>query len=121
MVKCKVVNTGAKLRLNGDVWSLVTCLFADDAKLLKRVRKKDGEMLQKDLNNIAKWSHKWEMELNVNKCKVMEFGKGRNRVTGDHCLGNKQLSKTKQESKRNRTIKEYLREKIQRKQEKEER
>ncbi len=31
--------------------------FVDDAKLLRRVRKKeDGEILQKDLNNIAKWS-----------------------------------------------------------------
>ncbi len=28
---CKVVNMGAKLRLNGEVWSVVTCLFADDS------------------------------------------------------------------------------------------
>ncbi len=34
-----------------------------------------GEMLQKDLNNIAKWSHKWEMEFNINKCKVMNLVK----------------------------------------------
>ncbi len=33
-MKCKVGNTGAKLRLNGEVWSLVTCLFADDTVLL---------------------------------------------------------------------------------------
>ncbi len=30
-MKCKVGNAGAKLRLNGEVWSVVTCLFADDA------------------------------------------------------------------------------------------
>ncbi len=30
-MKCKVVHTGAKLRLNGEVWSVVTCLFADDS------------------------------------------------------------------------------------------
>ncbi len=30
-MKCKVVNMGAKLRLDGEVWSVVTCLFADDA------------------------------------------------------------------------------------------
>ncbi len=42
-------------------------LFANDAKLLRRVRKKEvGEMLQKDLNNIVKWIHKWEMEFNIN-------------------------------------------------------
>ncbi len=38
-------------------------LFADDPKLLIRVKKKeDGEMLQNDLDNIAQWSHKWEEE-----------------------------------------------------------
>ncbi len=30
-MKCKVVHKGAKLRLNGEVWSVVTCLFADDS------------------------------------------------------------------------------------------
>ncbi len=29
--KRKVVNVGAKLRLNGKVWCVVTCLFADDS------------------------------------------------------------------------------------------
>ncbi len=29
-MKSKVVNVGAKLRLNGEVWSVVTCLSADD-------------------------------------------------------------------------------------------
>ncbi len=33
-MKCKVGNAGAKLRLNGEVWSVVTCLFADDTVLL---------------------------------------------------------------------------------------
>ena len=33
-MKCKVVNAGAKLRLNGEIWSFVTCLFADDTVLL---------------------------------------------------------------------------------------
>ncbi len=30
-MKCKAVHKGAKLRLNGQVWSVVTCLFADDS------------------------------------------------------------------------------------------
>ncbi len=29
-MKCKVGNAGAKLKLNGEVWSVVTCLFVDD-------------------------------------------------------------------------------------------
>ncbi len=65
-------------------------------------------MLQKDLNNITEWSKKWEMEFNVNKCKVMEFGKGKNRTTGNYCLGNTQLSKTKEEKDLGVTIKDNL-------------
>ncbi len=33
-MKCRVGNTGTKLKLNGEVWSVVTCLFADDTVLL---------------------------------------------------------------------------------------
>ncbi len=33
-MKCKAVNAGAKLRLNGEVCSVVKCLFADDTVLL---------------------------------------------------------------------------------------
>ncbi len=33
-MKHKVVNAGVKLRLNGKVWSVVTCLFAYDTVLL---------------------------------------------------------------------------------------
>ncbi len=33
-IKCKVVNASAKLRLNGEVWSVVICLFADDTMFL---------------------------------------------------------------------------------------
>ncbi len=29
-MKCKVVNVGAKLRLNEDIWFDATCLCADD-------------------------------------------------------------------------------------------
>ncbi len=33
-MKSKVVNAGAKLRLNGEVLCVVTCMFADDTVLL---------------------------------------------------------------------------------------
>ncbi len=33
-MKSKVVNVGAKLGLNGEVWSVATCLFANDTLLL---------------------------------------------------------------------------------------
>ncbi len=33
-MKCKLVNAGAKFRFNGEVCSVVTCLFVDDIVLL---------------------------------------------------------------------------------------
>ena len=31
-------------------------------------------MLQQDLGNIQRWSHKWLLKLNSTKCKVMHIG-----------------------------------------------
>ena len=43
-------------------------LFADDAKLLRKISNhKDCEELQKDINKIYEWSKTWEMELNAKK------------------------------------------------------
>ena len=65
-----------------------TSLFADDAKILKRVKKReDCDLLQEDLNKIYKWSKKWKMEFNARKCSVLEFGKSKNRPVGAYKLG----------------------------------
>ena len=49
-------------------------LFADDAKLLRKIEsKQDCEHLQKDLDKIHKRSKLWEMEFNAKKCKVLEI------------------------------------------------
>ena len=51
-------------------------LFADDAKLLRKIRNhKDCEELQNDINKIYEWSKTWEMEFNAKKCHVLEMGK----------------------------------------------
>ena len=43
-------------------------LFADDAKLLRKIRNhKDCEELQNDINKIYEWSEIWEMELKKKK------------------------------------------------------
>lgn len=68
--------------------------FADDAKLLRRLEsKRDCEQLQDDLEKIWKWGQKWEMEFNVKKCSVMEFGKSKNRISGIYNLGDKEVKK----------------------------
>ena len=61
-------------------------MFADDAKLVRKVvEEKDCEELQRDLDGIVgMWSEKWQMQFNVNKCKVMELGKSQHRVKYDY-------------------------------------
>ena len=51
-------------------------LFADDTKLHKYVRSEsDSVLLQEDLNNIYKWVNDWLLSLNIDKCKVVSFGR----------------------------------------------
>ena len=51
-------------------------MFADEAKLLRRIRNhKDCEELQNDTNNIYKWNTTWEMEINAKKYHILEIGK----------------------------------------------
>ena len=52
-------------------------LFADDAKLLRKIRNhKDCEELQNDINKIYEWSKTSKMSLNAKKkCHTLEMGK----------------------------------------------
>lgn len=58
-------------------------LFADDAKLLKKVgSEEDSQPLQQDLDMIKECSSRWETEFNT-KCSVMEFEKIKKRASGN--------------------------------------
>jgi len=73
-------------------------LFADDAKLLRKVHcKEDCVTMQKDLDKINDWSRKWEMDFNTSKCKIMEFGKSKYRPSQVYTMGNNIIKKTKEE------------------------
>ena len=49
--------------------------FADDTKVICLIENEDyGEMLQADLDRLMDWSNKWQMQFNIEKCKVMHFG-----------------------------------------------
>ena len=73
-------------------------LFADDAKLMRKFENvNDCMMLQKDLNKINSWSKSWQMEFNLSKCKVMEFGKSKKRVRYDYEMNGVSLEKSKEE------------------------
>ena len=58
-------------------------LFADDSKILANIDLRNPEasikILQDDIDSVTKWSDKWLMQLNFEKCKVMHIGK-RNRM-----------------------------------------
>jgi len=50
--------------------------FADDTKVYGIVdNQSDGQQLQDDLNALGDWAIKWQMKFNVDKCKVVHYGR----------------------------------------------
>ena len=67
-----------------------TLLFADDTKIYIQINSPDDIInLQADINNITKWCTKWQMQLNCNKCKVINFNN--NNIQADIILANTPL------------------------------
>ena len=61
----QVCNQGSKLYL-----------YADDSKVFKHINNiLDEQILQTDLNNIKEWSDRWLLKLNIQKCKVLSYGR----------------------------------------------
>ena len=49
-------------------------LFADDSKLYAEVQSEgDAQKLQADLNAVTDWADKWQLNFNVDKCKVLHI------------------------------------------------
>ncbi len=68
-MKTKVVNAGAMLRLNGEVWSIVTCPFADNTVLLP-----ESEWdFQRVVNEFYSVCKKRKLKVNTGKSKMMVF------------------------------------------------
>ncbi len=68
-MKCKVVNIGMNLRLNGEIWSVVTCFFADDTMLLAESEGK----LQRVVNEFYSACKRRNLKVNAGKIRVMVF------------------------------------------------
>lgn len=84
-------------------------MFADDAKLLRRVTNEEDCMaLNQDLDKISEWSRKWEMAFNTNKCSVLEFGKSSRRVAGNYSLSDERIMKKTKEKDLGVTITDKL-------------
>ena len=47
-------------------------LFADDAKMYCHIKNAaDKDELQRGIENFVDWTNKWQVSLNINKCKIM--------------------------------------------------
>jgi hypothetical protein len=52
-------------------------IYADNCKIIAVLKsEEDKRTLQIDIDNLVEWSHKWNMPLNFDKCKVMHVGRG---------------------------------------------
>ena len=51
-------------------------MFADDTKVFTHIRdQKDSDILQEDLDSLSKWSDRWQLRFNVEKCGIMHYGR----------------------------------------------
>ena len=71
--------------------------FADDAKLVQRVYNVEGrDKLREDLSSLFKWSEEWQMNFNLDKCKIMHIG-NKNKLFDEYAIGGHMLEKVEEE------------------------
>jgi len=65
-----------------------TYLYADDAKLFRHISTtRDSPSLQDDINKLTHWTDEWLIKLNINKCKVVSYGRNIDRIYSYHING----------------------------------
>ena len=73
-------------------------MFADDTKVICPIENEEyGETLQADIDRLMVWSNKWQMQFNVEKCKVMYFGY--NNPCLEYTMGGEKLMMTESEKR----------------------
>ena len=84
-----------------DITNNIKCqcmLYADDCVLYSCVNNaNDAKMLQHDLDRVIKWSRRWSMDFNVNKCKVMHMTKKNNISFNSYYMNGSKLGVTETE------------------------
>ena len=64
-------------------------LFADGNALYLTISiSSQSEILHKDLDNLERWSHKWDMEFNSSKCQVIHITMSKNPIPRQYTLHN---------------------------------
>lgn len=67
-------------------------LFADDNKLYKLIKEtSDRFLLQSDINALADWCEKNDLELNIEKCKILSFSRKREFTQYTYCIRGSKL------------------------------
>ena len=70
--------------------------FADDTKIGGPCKTIEAQnKIQTDINKLYNWSQKWLMSFNVDKCKVMHFGK--NNPKRKYYMNNNEIKETTEE------------------------
>ena len=70
--------------------------YADDTKLFRKIKGNgDKQQLQDDIDTLIKWSAKWQMLFNFQKCKCIHAGHGNTGVNYE--MGGTILCKTVKE------------------------
>ena len=70
--------------------------FADDTKAGKVIKSEaDRNDFQQSLDKFCTWADTWQMEFNINKCKIMHFG--RQNPGYEYTMNNIKLDSTKEE------------------------
>lgn len=60
-------------------------LFADDFKMFRKIQTvRDCVLLQRDINNIHKWSIDNQLKFNINKCSVMSVSRKKECIIFDY-------------------------------------
>ena len=99
VVQGSVMGPNLYVLYSSDLDSDITCkisTFADDTKIGNRADNETNALkLQNDLDKVVSWANKWEMEFNLDKCKVMHVGV--KNVKNKYMMLGKQLNITNEE------------------------
>jgi len=71
--------------------------FADDAKIVQEVQNVEGRnKLTEDLSRLFNWSEVWQMNCNLDKCKIMHIG-NKNNLFDEYPIGGHTLERVEEE------------------------
>ena len=70
-------------------------LFADDSLLYRTIKSStDSAILQKDLNTLQLWEHKWKMEFHPGKCQLLSITNKNKIFQNDYTIHGTRLERT---------------------------